>query len=126
MQAQGSACATPGSARLRQKRPGPRLDGVSENDSKGGTQMRHSRIKPRHALALAVALAIVVPAGSSASSSQLPKCLDETPTIVGTPGDDFLVGTRDDDVIVGLEGNDVIEGIGGIDLICGNEGNDQI
>jgi Ca2+-binding RTX toxin-like protein len=88
--------------------------------------MRHSRIKPTYVLAFAVALAIAVPFGSSASSSQLPKCLDETPTLVGTPGDDFLVGTREDDVIVGLGGNDVIEGIGGIDLICGNEGNDQI
>ena len=88
--------------------------------------MRHSRIKPLHVLALAVVLAIAVPAGSSASSSQLPTCLDETPTIVGTPGDDFLVGTRDDDVIVGLGGNDVIEGIGGIDFVCGNEGNDRI
>jgi Ca2+-binding RTX toxin-like protein len=69
--------------------------------------------------------ATAVPA-SAAAPSQVPKCLDETPTLVGTPGDDFLVGTRDDDVIVGLGGNDVIAGLAGEDLICGGEGNDEL
>ena len=88
--------------------------------------MRNTRIRLTHVLALGVALAIALPVGSSASSSQVPKCLDETPTHVGTPGDDFLVGTRDDDVIVGLGGNDVIAGLAGEDLICGGEGNDEV
>ena len=88
--------------------------------------MRNSRTRLTHVLALGVALAIAVPVGSSASPTQLPKCLDETPTVVGTPGDDFLVGSSDDDVIIGLGGNDVIAGLAGIDIICGNEGNDEI
>ena len=57
-------------------------------------------------LAAAGVAAVVLPVGSSASASHVPKCLDETPTLVGTAGDDVLVGTSDDDVIVGLEGND--------------------
>ena len=47
--------------------------------------MRNTRIRLTHVLALGVALAIALPVGSSASSSQVPKCLDETPTLVGTP-----------------------------------------
>jgi Ca2+-binding RTX toxin-like protein len=77
-------------------------------------------------LAAAGVAAVVLPVGSSASASHVPKCLDETPTIVGTAGDDVLVGTSDDDVIVALEGNDTIDGLGGSDLICGNEGNDDV
>ena len=77
-------------------------------------------------IAAAGVAAVVLPVGSSASASHVPKCLDETPTIVGTAGDDVLVGTGDDDVIVGLGGNDTIDGLDGIDLICGNEGNDDI
>ena len=77
-------------------------------------------------IAAAGVAAVVFPVGSSASASHVPKCLDETPTIVGTAGDDVLVGTGDDDVIVGLGGNDTIDGLDGIDLICGNEGNDDI
>jgi Ca2+-binding RTX toxin-like protein len=99
---------------------------MSKNSSKGGRTMRNTRIRLTHVLALGVALAIALPVGSSASASQVPKCLEETPTLVGTPGDDFLVGTRDDDVIVGLGGNDVIAGLAGEDLICGGEGNDEV
>jgi Ca2+-binding RTX toxin-like protein len=85
------------------------------------------KIKRLHwVLAAAAVAAIALPVGSSASASHVPKCLDETPTVVGTAGDDVLVGTSDDDVIVGLGGNDTIDGLDGIDLICGNEGNDDI
>ena len=77
-------------------------------------------------IAAAGVAAVVLPVGSSASASHVPSACDETPTIVGTAGDDVLVGTSDDDVIVGLGGNDTIDGLGGIDLICGNEGNDDI
>ena len=85
------------------------------------------KVKRLHwVLAAGIVLAIAVPVGSSASVSHVPKCWDETPTVVGTPGDDVIVGTSDDDVIVALGGNDTIDGLDGIDLICGNEGNDDI
>jgi Ca2+-binding RTX toxin-like protein len=88
----------------------------------------HSRQKRTAAFIAVAALAPLALVGSSAgaSSSQVPKCMDETPTQVGTPGDDFIVGTPDDDVIVGLAGNDVIAGLAGEDMICGGEGNDEI
>lgn len=88
----------------------------------------HSRRKRTAAFIAVAALAVTALVASSAGAvvSQVPECLEETPTLVGTPGDDFLVGTRDDDVIVGLAGNDVIAGLGGEDLICGGEGNDEI
>lgn len=58
-------------------------------------------------------------------------CLDQVPTIVGTPGDDSgvdkIVGTPGNDVILGLGGNDEIDGGGGTrDFICGGAGEDTI
>lgn len=55
-----------------------------------------------------------------------PDCNGQTPTIVGTSGDDTLVGTDGDDVIAGLGGNDSIDGLRGDDLICGGAGDDTI
>jgi len=70
------------------------------------------KIKRLHwVLAAGILLAVAVPVASSASASHVPKCMDETPTIVGTQGDDVIVGTSDDDVIVGLGGNDTIDGL---------------
>jgi glucose/arabinose dehydrogenase len=57
---------------------------------------------------------------------QPPPCFDETPTIVGTHGQDLLQGTSGPDVIAGLAGDDFISGGGGPDLICGAEGNDTL
>ena len=53
-------------------------------------------------------------------------CGAQTPTIVGTPGDDVINGTPGNDVIAGLGGNDVINGLGGNDFICGGDGNDTL
>ena len=53
-------------------------------------------------------------------------CGDESATIVGTSGDDFLRGTEGRDVIAGLQGNDVIFGLGGDDVICGGQGEDYL
>jgi Ca2+-binding RTX toxin-like protein len=57
---------------------------------------------------------------------QLLQCLEQIPTVLGTPGDDVLTGTFGDDVIVGLGGDDVIAGREGHDVICGGDGNDRI
>ena len=54
------------------------------------------------------------------------RCLNTTPGIVGTPGDDTIAGTPGNDVIAGLGGNDTIDGGGGDDLLCGGEGNDTL
>jgi len=54
------------------------------------------------------------------------KCHKETPTIVGTEGNDFLVGTAGVDVIHGLGGNDTIMGFGENDIMCGGDGDDKI
>lgn len=52
------------------------------------------------------------------------KCAGEWPTIIGTPGDDYLRGTLGRDVISAGAGADVVYGYGGADLICLGEGND--
>lgn len=53
-------------------------------------------------------------------------CLGQTPTIIGTDGNDRLIGTLGDDVIMGLGGNDFIKGKAGNDVICGGLGDDVI
>ena len=53
-------------------------------------------------------------------------CVGGLPTIIGTPGDDFIVGTSGNDVIIGRGGNDTIIGGGGSDKACADEGNDVI
>jgi Ca2+-binding RTX toxin-like protein len=56
-----------------------------------------------------------------------PPCPSElTPTIVGSPGPDFIMGTPGNDVIFGLGGDDTILGNGGDDVVCGGDGNDRI
>jgi Ca2+-binding RTX toxin-like protein len=77
-------------------------------------------------LTLTLALVALVTLPHAAQSSELVRCLDEAPTIFGTPGDDVITGTSDSDVIVGLGGNDVIDGGDDGDLICGGPGNDRI
>jgi Ca2+-binding RTX toxin-like protein len=71
---------------------------------------------------------ILIPLGRRPASAELltPTCFGEDPTIVGTPGDDFIEGTPGDDVIVGLGGDDIIFGRGGDDLICGGRGDDLL
>jgi Ca2+-binding RTX toxin-like protein len=78
------------------------------------------------ALIASVIVVALVGTFGSVSQAAVPTCRFETPTIVGTPGNDILKGTPEHDVIVGLEGNDVIHGGGGADLICGNQGSDTI
>lgn len=75
---------------------------------------------------IAIAALVLVALPQGARSSELIECLDETPTIYGTPGDDVITGTSDEDVIMGLGGNDVIDGGDDGDLICGGPGNDRI
>jgi Ca2+-binding RTX toxin-like protein len=53
-------------------------------------------------------------------------CFGKRPTIIGTPGNDYLDGPDEPDVIVGLGGNDHIDGRGRDDYICGNDGDDVI
>ena len=79
------------------------------------------------AAAAALALGLVaVPQAAGGRSVELIQCLEASPTIYGTPGDDVLMGTADEDVIVGLGGNDIIDGGDDGDLICGGPGNDRI
>ena len=57
------------------------------------------------------------------------ECLDERPTLVGTPGDDRIRATPNDDVIITLGGNDVIMGPparSGWTSICTGTGDDQV
>jgi len=74
--------------------------------------------------------ALVITEGAAAASSWrstvLDLCLGQTPTLVGTAGDDVLTGTPGVDVIDGKGGNDTIIGGGGDDLICGGAGVDDI
>jgi Ca2+-binding RTX toxin-like protein len=75
-----------------------------------------------------VAMCLFVAAGRAGALDrpQLLQCLEQIPTVFGTPGDDLLTGTVGDDVIVGLGGDDVIAGREGHDVICGGDGNDRI
>src|SRR6187200_737858 len=83
------------------------------------------KIKRLHwVLAAGILLAVAVPVASSASASHVPKCMDETPTIVGTQGDDVIVGTSDDDVIDGGPGVDGLIGGPGDDILDGSESED--
>lgn len=80
-------------------------------------------LSPILGVALLVGLAMVVLAPTAASSGS---CGGETPTILGTRGDDVLVGTSGPDVIDGRGGDDHIDGKGGNDVICGSTGDDVI
>lgn len=53
-------------------------------------------------------------------------CGGQTPTMVGTDGDDVLVGTSGVDVIFGGRGDDQIYGLGGDDFLCGGGGADLL
>jgi hypothetical protein len=71
--------------------------------------------------------AIALSAGSVASAQTEPGfCFGETPTIVGTAGDDHLKGTPGRDVIQALGGDDEVKGRGGDDVICGDAGDDEL
>lgn len=78
-------------------------------------------------IAGAAALAVMLlPALGADGAKKVPKCFGETPTIVGTKGNDKLRGTNGDDVIVGLGGKDNIGSKDGDDLVCSNGGNDLV
>lgn len=64
----------------------------------------------------------------TAAIADVPLCFGQTPTIIGTPGDDDLtpMATNGPDVVAGLEGDDTLVGFDGDDLLCGNEGFDLI
>jgi Ca2+-binding RTX toxin-like protein len=57
---------------------------------------------------------------------ELVRCLDDTVTIVGTPGPDDLSGGLGRDVFLGLGGDDVFQGSLNIDRACGGNGNDRL
>lgn len=75
-------------------------------------------------LAIALAALLAFPAWAPAAAG--PLCMEQVPTITGTPGDDELEGTPEADVIAGLTGNDTIVGLGGNDFLCGDAGEDVI
>ena len=78
-------------------------------------------------LLLSVTVAAGLLAGiAGASAEQVSNCLEQRPTITGTPGNDVLAGTSGADVIVGLQGDDTIDGGDGTDVICGGDGNDVL
>ncbi|PVG82286.1 hypothetical protein DDE18_12375 [Nocardioides gansuensis] len=77
-------------------------------------------------LLLATALVATSLYAVSPASAFEPTCDDNTPTIVGTPGDDTVLGTPGDDVIMSFEGNDDIDAGGGNDLVCAGEGDDTV
>jgi Ca2+-binding RTX toxin-like protein len=77
-------------------------------------------------LLLTLLAAGLLAAVAGAAGHQTTRCLDEPPTITGTPGNDVLTGTPGADVIVGLQGDDTIDGGDGTDLICGGDGNDTL
>lgn len=79
-------------------------------------------------LAAGATLLLLCAAGAGAQTP-IPKCLGETPTIIGTEGNDVLTGTDRDDVILGLGGDDILNGGPdgfATDVICGGEGNDVL
>jgi Ca2+-binding RTX toxin-like protein len=78
------------------------------------------------AFLVALASCALVPAMQAGAQQELPSCFGETPTIVGTPGNDHIRGTRGPDVIQTLGGNDVVHGFGGDDIICGDTGHDKL
>jgi Ca2+-binding RTX toxin-like protein len=72
-----------------------------------------------------LAVLVLLPASASGQATGL--CLDETPTIVGTEGNDVLAGMPGArNVIASLGGDDVVTGADGVDVICGGNGNDQL
>lgn len=104
----------------------------------GGTWVRTDVFEMQHPTEMAFADTgeLMVGHGASYSSPSGPyyvfaplpavECHGETPTIVGTDGDDVLVGTLGRDVIHGFDGDDIIEGRGGDDLLCGGPGTDTV
>jgi hypothetical protein len=56
----------------------------------------------------------------------IPLCLKNTPTILGSTGNDVINGTIGRDVILTLGGNDTIYAQEGSDVICGGDGLDRI
>jgi hemolysin type calcium-binding protein len=78
------------------------------------------------AFILALACCALSPALPAGAQQEPPSCFGETPTIVGTPGNDHIKGTRGRDVIQTLGGNDVVRALGGSDVICGDTGRDRL
>ena len=56
-------------------------------------------MKTLFTIALAALVLVLVAVPQGARSSELIECLEETPTIFGTPGDDALTGTDESDAI---------------------------
>ncbi|MDP9490627.1 MAG: hypothetical protein M3P42_00245 [Actinomycetota bacterium] len=103
---------------------------MTTSSSSQRTQAPRSRRRDHtsRALAAGVVLVFLCAAGAGAQT-QIPKCLGDTATIIGTEGNDVLTGTDDDDVIVGLGGDDIINGGPegfATDALCGGEGNDVL
>ena len=86
----------------------------------------HSRWRKVGAVLGASTLLASLTATSAVGAQTAELCQGQTPTIVGTDGDDTLVGTSGRDIIVGLAGDDIIRGLGGNDLVCGGFGADTI
>ena len=90
------------------------------------TTKSHSRWRKFGAVLGASTLLASLAATTAVGAQTGELCQGQTPTIVGTDGDDTLVGTSGRDVIVGLAGDDIIRGLGGNDLVCGGFGADTI
>lgn len=73
-------------------------------------------------LALMAAL-LTAPAGAG---EEVPTCLGEPATIVGTDGDDELAGTPDRDVVWAGPGADTVRAGAGDDVVCGGPGSDEL
>ncbi len=78
-----------------------------------------NRLTIRATIAAGMAAVMIGAFNVSAPAAQaVETCDGQTPTIVGTLGDDTLTGTAGDDVIAGLGGSDTIQGLDGNDSIC--------
>jgi len=75
---------------------------------------------------VALLLATLVPAPSSAVAGEAPRCYGKRATILGDSRPNRIVGTPRSDVIVAGGGGDIVSGLGGSDLICGGSGNDEV
>ena len=83
-------------------------------------------MKSSRALVVVLSLLATVAGLQLSASAAARKCFGETPTQVGTNGDDRLRGTNRRDVIVSRKGDDVVRGLGRFDIICGGPGRDVL
>jgi Ca2+-binding RTX toxin-like protein len=76
--------------------------------------------------AVVVSLLSLWPAVMHVAAGMPPLCQGQTPTVLGTSGNDTLTGSPGNDIIAGLAGDDVIRALDGKDHICSGDGNDHV